>query len=165
MFSAHAYLKIAVLTVPGFIGFLGQAGFPGFLAWPIILVELIGGLAILTVFYTRVVSMVLLPVLLGAPLVHVPNGCVFNAPNGGWEYPTFLAHAAMVQILIGDAAFAMRSVVFPANTAAPLRRASANPAMTDAPRRHAHLPCRRLNLNGGMSWLNRTEISPGTTSG
>ena len=40
MFIAHAYLKIAVFTVPGFAGFLGQVGFPRFLAWPIILAEL-----------------------------------------------------------------------------------------------------------------------------
>ena len=28
MFIAHAYLKIAVFTVPGFAGFLTQTGFP-----------------------------------------------------------------------------------------------------------------------------------------
>ena len=79
-----------MFTVPGFAGFLAQVGFPGFLAWPIILAELIGGLAILAGFYARLVSLALLPVL-GALLVHAPNGWVFNAPNGGWEYPAFLA--------------------------------------------------------------------------
>jgi putative oxidoreductase len=48
MFIAHAYLKLAIFTVPGFAGFLAKIGLPGFLAWPIILAELIGGLAILT---------------------------------------------------------------------------------------------------------------------
>ncbi|MET0531209.1 DoxX family protein [Microvirga sp. P5_D2] len=113
MFIAHAYLKIAVFTVPGFAGFLGQIGFPGFLAWPIILAELIGGIAILTGFYARIVSVVLLPVLLGAVLVHAPNGWVFNAPNGGWEYPAFLAAAALAHILIGDGAFALKPVTLP----------------------------------------------------
>ena len=112
MFIAHAYLKIAVFTVPGFAGFLAQVGFPGFLAWPIILAELIGGLAILTGFYARVVSLALLPVLLGALLVHAPNGWVFNAPNGGWEYPAFLALAVVAQVLIGDGAFALKPVAF-----------------------------------------------------
>jgi putative oxidoreductase len=121
MFIAHAYLKIAVFTVPGFAGFLGQAGFPSFLAWPIILAELIGGLAILTGFYARLVSVVLLPVLLGALLVHSPNGWVFNAPNGGWEYPAFLALAAIAHILIGDGALAVRPVFLPTGTAASLR--------------------------------------------
>jgi len=113
MFIAHAYLKIAVFTVPGFAVFLGQVGFPGFLAWPIILAELIGGLAILSGFYARIVSVALLPVLLGALLVHAPNGWVFNAPNGGWEYPAFLALAAVAHALIGDGAFAARSVGVP----------------------------------------------------
>ena len=40
MFIAHAYLKLAVFTVPGFAGFLGSVGLPAVLAWPIILAEL-----------------------------------------------------------------------------------------------------------------------------
>jgi putative oxidoreductase len=121
MFIAHAYLKIAVFTVPGFAAFLGQVGFPGFLAWPIILAELIGGLAIIAGFYSRLVSLALLPILLGALFVHAPNGWVFNAPNGGWEYPAFLALAVVAQVLIGDGAFAVKPVAFPAEPAAWLR--------------------------------------------
>ena len=34
MFVAHAYLKVAIFTVPGFEAFLGQVGLPAFLAWP-----------------------------------------------------------------------------------------------------------------------------------
>jgi putative oxidoreductase len=121
MFIAHAYLKIAVFTVPGFAGFLGQMGYPTFLAWPIILAELIGGLAILTGFYARIVSVALLPVLIGAALIHAPNGWVFNAPNGGWEYPAFLAAAALAHILIGDGAFAIKPVTVSSTPAASLR--------------------------------------------
>ena len=32
MFIAHAYLKLAVFTVPGFAGFLGSVGLPA--SWP-----------------------------------------------------------------------------------------------------------------------------------
>jgi putative oxidoreductase len=118
MFIAHAYLKIAIFTPAGFAGFLGQVGLPAFLAWPIILAELIGGLAILVGFYGRYVSLLLLPVLLGALFVHAPNGWVFNAPNGGWEYPAFLALAALAQALIGDGALALKSVRLPSLGAA-----------------------------------------------
>ncbi|MBM6593194.1 DoxX family protein [Microvirga pudoricolor] len=111
MFIAHAYLKIAVFTVPGFAGFLTQVGFPAFLAWPIILAELVGGVAILIGFHSRIASAVLLPVLLGALVVHAPNGWVFNAPNGGWEYPAFLAFAALAHILVGDGAFAIKTMI------------------------------------------------------
>ncbi|WP_089175985.1 DoxX family protein [Bosea sp. AS-1] len=108
MFIAHAYLKLVIFTPAGFTGFLGQVGLPGFLAWPIMLAELIGGLAILLGFYGRYVSLLLIPVLLGALMVHAPNGWVFNAPNGGWEYPAFMALTAFAHALIGDGALAIR---------------------------------------------------------
>ena len=113
MFVAHAYLKYAMFTVPGFAGFLGSVGLPAFLAWPIILAELVGGLAILAGFSGRLVSVALLPVLLGALAIHAPNGWVFNAPNGGWEYPAFLAVATLAHALIGDGAFAVKSIQIP----------------------------------------------------
>jgi len=118
MFIAHAYLKLVVFTPAGFAGFLGQLGLPAVLAWPIILAEIIGGLAILTGFYGRYVSILLLPVLLGALMVHAPNGWVFNAVNGGWEYPAFLAMAALAHGLIGDGALALKSARLPLSGAA-----------------------------------------------
>ena len=108
MFIAHAYLKIVIFTPAGFAGFLGQVGLPAFLAWPIILAELFGGIAILLGFYGRYVSFLLLPVLLGALAVHAPNGLLFNAPNGGWEYPAFMALTALAHALIGDGALALK---------------------------------------------------------
>jgi putative oxidoreductase len=121
MFIAHAYLKVAVFTVAGFEGFLGQVGLPTFLAWPIILAEFVGGIAILAGYYGRFVSFALLPVLLGALVIHAPNGWVFTAPNGGWEYPAFLAVAALAHALIGDGAFAAKTVA-QSRTAAPVVR-------------------------------------------
>jgi putative oxidoreductase len=121
MFIAHAYLKLAVFTVPGFEAFLGQIGLAAFLAWPIIVAELVGGLAILVGFQARFFALALLPILFGAILVHAPNGWVFNAPNGGWEYPAFLAIAALAQALIGDGAFALRTAAVPTGSAASLR--------------------------------------------
>lgn len=121
MFIAHAYLKIAIFTVPGFEGFLGQVGLPTFLAWPIILAELIGGLAILAGAYARLVSLALLPLLSGAVVVHAGNGWLWNAPNGGWEYPAFLVVVALAHVLIGDGAFAAKPVALPAGSAPNLR--------------------------------------------
>lgn len=109
MFIAHAYLKVAIFTVTGFEAFLTQVGLPAILAWPIILAEALGGVAILIGVQARLVQLALLPVLLGALAVHAPNGWVFNAPNGGWEYPAFLAIAAVTHILAGDGAFALKT--------------------------------------------------------
>lgn len=114
MFIAHAYLKLAVFTVAGFEGFLGKIGLPALLAWPIILAELLGGIAILLGVYGRAVAAALIPILLGAVMVHAPNGWLFNAPNGGWEYPAFMALTALAYALIGDGAFALKRTEWPA---------------------------------------------------
>ncbi len=113
MFVAHASLKYAVFTIPGFAGFLGSLGYPTFLAWPIFLAELLGGIAIILGFYGRFVSLALMPVLIGALLVHLPNGWLFTAANGGWEYPAFLTVAALTHALAGDGAFAVKSAPLP----------------------------------------------------
>jgi putative oxidoreductase len=118
MFIAHALLKYLVFTMPGFEGFLAKVGLPGALAWPIVLAELLGGVAIVLGVYSRFVSIALLPVLLGALAIHFPNGWLFTAPNGGWEYPAFLVVAAITHILSGDGAFALRPAALPVPTPA-----------------------------------------------
>jgi len=123
MFIAHAWLKISVFTVPGFAGFLEKVGYPAILAWPIVLAELFGGIALILGLYSRAVAVAMLPVLIGATLVHVPNGWVFNAPNGGWEYPAFLVVATLAQALAGDGALALRPTVLPGATARTLQHA------------------------------------------
>ena len=45
--------------VDGFAGFMASGGVPAFLAWPVILFEILGGLAILVGFQTRIVALAL----------------------------------------------------------------------------------------------------------
>ncbi|TVO58076.1 DoxX family protein [Denitromonas halophila] len=106
MFIAHALLKIFVFTLPGTAGFFESVGLPGALAYVVTPVELLGGIALVAGLKTRWVSLALLPVLIGAASVHAGNGWVFSAPNGGWEYPVYLAIAALSQALLGGGAFA-----------------------------------------------------------
>ena len=58
---------------------------------------------------TRIVSIALVPVLIGATWVHAGNGWLFTSPNGGWEYPAFWTIALLVQALLGDGAYALRA--------------------------------------------------------
>ncbi len=108
MWIAHALLKLLVFTLPGTAQFFQSVGFPGFLAYPVFAVEILGGIALVTGFYARQVSLVLVPVMLAAASVHFGNGWVFTSPNGGWEYPIFLTVASVSLWLIGDGAFAIR---------------------------------------------------------
>ncbi len=109
MWISHGLMKVVVFTVPGFAGFLGSLGMPPALALPIIAAEIGGGVLILAGLYGRHVSVLLLPIMLGALMVHLPNGWVFSAPKGGWEYPAFLIVASIAHALAGDGAFALRS--------------------------------------------------------
>jgi putative oxidoreductase len=70
--------------------------------------ELVAGLLLLAGVQVRLVSLATLPILVGALAVHLPNGWVFSAPNGGWEYPAFLVVLVIVQALIGEGAYALR---------------------------------------------------------
>ena len=107
MWVSHGLMKFFLFTPAGFAGFLASQGMPAFLAWPIILGEIFGGLAILTGFFGRYVSLVLLPIMIGAFTVHFGNGWVFSAPKGGWEYPAFLIVASLAHAAIGDGALAL----------------------------------------------------------
>lgn len=104
---SHALLKYTVFTIPGFAGFLDSQGLPGFMAWPVFLLELVGGLAILTGFHGRWVSLALMPVMAVAMSTHLPNGWLFTNAGGGWEYPLFLLVASFAHFLVGDGALAL----------------------------------------------------------
>jgi putative oxidoreductase len=108
MWVAHALLKPLVFTMAGTAQFLDGVGLPGALVWPLFLVELTGGLALLLGVYARQVSLLLAPVMAVAAWVHVPNGWVHTSTGGGWEYPVFLTVASLVLWLLGDGAFALR---------------------------------------------------------
>ncbi len=107
MFLAHGLLKALVFTLPGTAGFFESVGYPGFLAYLVTPAEILAGIALLLGFHTRLVAAVMVPVLLGATLVHLGNGWVFSAPKGGWEYPLYLVIAAIAQSLLGSGAFSL----------------------------------------------------------
>jgi putative oxidoreductase len=109
MWIAHALLKYFVFTIPGLASWLGTQGLPAIFAWPLFIMELAGGLAIILGIYGRHVSLLLIPILLGATWIHFSNGWVFSNQGGGWEYPVFLVIGSLAYGLIGDGAFALKS--------------------------------------------------------
>jgi putative oxidoreductase len=109
LFLAHAGLKFFVFTPAGTAQFFESVGVPGPMAYAVIAVEAIGGLALILGVYTRIVALALIPILLGAiATVHASAGFFFTNPNGGWEFPAFWAVALVVQALIGDGVLALK---------------------------------------------------------
>ncbi|HEB58633.1 MAG TPA: DoxX family protein [Gammaproteobacteria bacterium] len=107
MFLAHGLLKVLVFTLPGTAGFFESVGFPGWTAYVVVALEIGGGTLLIAGIFTRQVALVLIPVLLGALWVHLGNGWLFSAENGGWEYPAFLLLATVVQALLGSGRFVL----------------------------------------------------------
>ncbi len=105
---AHSvYLKLVIFTLPGTAEFFTSIGLPAILAYIVFLVEAISGLALILGIKTRIFSIIVIPVLLGATWAHWSNGWLFSNAGGGWEYPLFLAVIALVQLSLGDGKYAL----------------------------------------------------------
>ena len=111
MYLAHSIiLKYLTFTLAGTAQFFESLGLPAALAYLTFAGEALGGIALVLGFKSRLVSLALIPVLLGAFWVHSGNGWVFSAANGGWEYPLFLIAISGVVALLGNGAFAVENV-------------------------------------------------------
>ncbi len=107
-FLAHGLLKLLVFTIPGTVGFFESLGLPGIFAYLTIIAEIGGGTALILGIATRLVSLAVLPVLLGAVWAHSGAGWLFSNEGGGWEFPLFWATAQASLALLGNGAFALK---------------------------------------------------------
>lgn len=108
MFLAHSVLlKFYVFTLPGTAKFFDSIGLPGWFAYAVFFAEAIGGALLILGVQARWIALVLFPILAGATWAHSGNGWMFGSANGGWEYPLYLSVLSIVQVLLGDGAFAL----------------------------------------------------------
>lgn len=115
MFLAHGLLlKVLTFTPSGTAAYFESIGYPGLLAYLVILAEIVGGLMLIAGAYVRAVSLALVPVLIGATLEHVSAGWIFTAQGGGWEFPVFWTVTLLVQALLGAGAYAVAEERLPA---------------------------------------------------
>lgn len=111
VFVAHAWLKVTGLTLSGTAAFFEAHGFPGWAAYPVFAVELLGGSALIVGWRTRPVAAVLAAVVLGAFRVHWDNGWYFAQPDGGWEYLAVLFAGLVALALLGPGAPALSATL------------------------------------------------------
>ena len=110
LFLAHVGLKIFVFTIPGTVGFFQSLGFPAPVAYAVIALELLGGIALIIGFYAPYVALPLAIEILGTIFtVHGANGWQFANPGGGWEFPALWAVALIALAFLGDGALALTS--------------------------------------------------------
>jgi putative oxidoreductase len=108
LFLAHGgLLKLGTFGIAGTMGFFGSLGYPPILGAVVIFAEIGAGIALITGVGVRVVSLLALPIMIGATLQHIGNGWLFTAPRGGWEFPAFWTVLLLVQAGLGAGAFAL----------------------------------------------------------
>ncbi len=108
VFLAHsALLKLAIYGMPGTAQFFESLGLPGVLAYIVVCTEILGGSMLILGVQARWVALALTPILIGATWTHWPNGWLFTAANGGWEYPAYLTVMAVASFLIGEGRFVL----------------------------------------------------------
>lgn len=107
VFLGHAYAKLALFTLPGTAQFFEAHGLPGWAAYPVFALELLGGVLLLLGIQVRLVAALLIPVMVGALGTHWDNGWMFTNQGGGWEYVAFLLAALFSQVLLGPGAWSI----------------------------------------------------------
>lgn len=108
MFLAHGgLLKLGTFGLAGTMGYFGSIGYPPVFGAVIIAAEIAAGIALIAGVWVRLVSLLALPIMLGALIQHAGQGWLFTAPGGGWEFPAFWTVALVVQAGLGAGAFAL----------------------------------------------------------
>jgi putative oxidoreductase len=108
-FLAHGLLlKVMTFGLPGTMGYFGSIGYPPVLGAVVAIAEIVGGLALIAGLWVRTVSLLFLPIMIGATIQHLPNGWVFSAAGGGWEFPAVWTLLLLVQAGLGAGAHALQ---------------------------------------------------------
>lgn len=108
LFLVHGLTKLFVFTPAGTSGFFQSLGLPGWLGIVTMLLEILGGAALILGVATRIVSLVLAVILLGAAFTaHWAAGFSFSNAGGGWEYPVMWAAVQVALALLGDGVYAL----------------------------------------------------------
>ena len=108
LFLAHGgLLKIGTFGLAGTMGFFGSIGYPPIFGAVVAFAEIGAGIALIAGVGVRTVSLLALPILIGATIQHLPAGWMFSRQGGGWEFPAFWTVTLLVQAGLGAGAFAL----------------------------------------------------------
>lgn len=109
LFLAHFALKVFGFGVAGTVEFFQSLGLPALIAYGVLALELLGGIALIIGFYAPYVALPLALEMLGTIVtVHGANGWLFANEGGGWEYPALWTVALIALFLLGDGAYAVK---------------------------------------------------------
>jgi putative oxidoreductase len=107
-FLAHGLaLKVMTFGIGGTMGYFGSIGYPPVFGAIVAVAEVAAGVALIAGVWVRAVSLLAIPIMVGATIQHLPNGWVFTAAGGGWEFPAMWTALLLVQAGLGAGAWAL----------------------------------------------------------
>ncbi|MEH7075971.1 DoxX family protein [Neobacillus drentensis] len=111
-FFVHGLVKFQGGIV-NIVGWFDSIGLPGFLAYGVASIELIGGAALVLGFGTRIVSALLALLMIGATVkVKLAVGFLGNGQMAGYELDLALLAMAVVLTINGSKLFALDQLIF-----------------------------------------------------
>ena len=92
-----------VSNIDGVIGFFSQLGLPSFTVYLVAYGELLGGIALIIGFYSRLAALLCMPIMLGATYF-LATGAI----PGPWQYPFLIAIVFLALLMQGGGGFAIK---------------------------------------------------------
>ncbi|MEW4368724.1 DoxX family protein [Paenibacillus kandeliae] len=117
LFLAHGISKFQ-MTMAGVSGWFQSVGIPGFLAYIVSPIELVGGILLIIGLFTRYVSILLIFVLLGAIFtVKLSVGLMGNGQMAGYELDLSFILVALYLAVSNNTGFSLDQLLFRRKTA------------------------------------------------
>jgi putative oxidoreductase len=98
-------------ALSGTMEFFEKNGVPGWTTILVFITELVCGGFLMAGLLSRRAAAALIPVMIGALLVHGPHGWMFDRQGGGWEYIAFLIAALLSIIAPGNGRFSLDTLI------------------------------------------------------
>ncbi len=117
LFLAHGISKFQ-MGMDGVAGWFQSVGIPGFLAYVVSPIELVGGILLIIGLFTRYVSILLIIVLLGAIFtVKLSAGLMGNGQMAGYELDLSFMLVALYLAVSNNTGFSLDQMLFRRKTA------------------------------------------------
>ena len=112
LFFIHGLVKFQG-GIENIVGWFESIGLPGFMAYGVALVELIGGIALIIGLGTRLVSALLALLMVGATLkVKLSVGLLGNGQMAGYELDLAFLAMAVYLVINGSRALSVSQLIF-----------------------------------------------------
>ncbi|WP_428910451.1 DoxX family protein [Niallia sp. Krafla_26] len=111
-FFIHGFVKFQG-GIENQVAWFSSIGLPGFLAYVVAIIELVGGIALIIGFATKIVSILIGIIMIGATVtVKLPLGFLGNGQMAGYELDVVLLAMAVYLAINGSKLWSLGHLIF-----------------------------------------------------